>query len=254
MRQHLGPRPHPGPSQGRAPGVYAALVIGRSASAIARSWHAATAVVVGVTLLVQTVLVVGMGQAAMLDRLVRLAGYFTIQASLLALVSSALLAIRPTRDGPALRALRLDALIAASTTFLVYLVVLRPVTHLRGWGAVADIGLHYVSPLLVVGGWALFGPRRRIDLRVGLLAVIWPAVWYAWTLCYGAVSGFYPYPFVDVRIHGYGGVLLRAAMVTGLLIGGGLVAWILDRRFTADDTHGRSASRQQADEVVGSVS
>lgn len=189
-----------------------------------------TAVVVGVALVVQAVLVMLEGQATMPARMLRLASYFTIETNLLVFSCSLLLALRPVRDGTVLRVVRLGGLVGITVTFLVYLVLLRPTMHLRGWDAVADAGLHYVSPVLMVAGWLLFGPRRRIDVRTALLAVAWPVGWFGWTLLHGAITDFYPYPFVDVRIHGYDGVLLRAVVVVLLLTAVGTAAWTFDRK------------------------
>ena len=200
--------------------------------------------------MLEVVLATGNGQVAMPDRMLRLAGYFALQADMLVLVSSGLLALRPTSDGAVLRVIQLDALVAVTVTFLVHLIVLRPVMHLSGWDAVADVALHYVVPALMVGGWLLFGPRRRIELRVGLLALIWPAAWYVWTLLYGTANDFYPYPFVDVRIHGYEGVLVRAVAVTGVLLGAGIGAWILDRRLNITAAKSWLLPWQRADDVV----
>jgi hypothetical protein len=206
----------------------------------ARAWHGATAVVIGAALLLQIVLALVNGQVAMPERLLRLLGHYTFQANVLAFASCALLALRPERDTTTWRVIRVDALVAMALTFWVYLVLLRPTLHLSGWDVVADVGLHYLSPGLVVGGWALFGPRRRIDAGVVLLALVWPVGWFAWTLLHGALSGFYPYPFVDVRSLGHDGVLLRAGMATGLLLGFTVAAWILDRRLTTVAPHGWS--------------
>lgn len=204
----------------------------------ARVWHAATAVLVGVALLLQLSLVVVNGQISMPERLLRLVSYFTVEANLLVLVSSAQLALWPDRDGLGWRVARLGGLVGSSVTFLVFLLVLRPAMHLTGWDAVADVGQHYLAPVLMVGGWVLFGPRRRVGARTALTTLAWPVGWFAWILLFGAVGDFYPYPFVDVRNHGYDGVLLRALLATTLLaatVGG---AWALDRRLNASAPHG----------------
>ena len=204
----------------------------------ARAWHAATAVLVGAALLLQISLVAANGQVSMPERLLRLVSYFTVEANLLVLVSCAQLALRPDRDGLGWRVARLGGLVGISVTFLMYLLVLRPAMHLTGWDAVADVGLHYVSPVLMVGGWVLFGPRRRVGPTTALVTLAWPVGWFVWILLFGAVGDFYPYPFVDVRNHGYGGVLLRALLATTLL--GAVVAgaWTLDRRLNATAPHG----------------
>jgi hypothetical protein len=205
---------------------------------VARVWHAVTAVVAVAALLLHVVLVVISGQGTSPERLLRLAGYFTVQADVFVAAGCGLLALRPERDSVAWRVLRADALVAMVVTILVYVALLRPTLHLSGWEAVADAALHYVCPLMVITGWVLFGPRRRIDVQVVLLAVGWPLGWFAWTLLHGALSGFYPYPFVDVRSLGYGGVLLRAGLATGLLFGLTVAVWTLDRRLNATTPHG----------------
>jgi hypothetical protein len=219
--------------------VYAAAVIHRPAVLpAARVWHVGTALVVGAALLLQLVLVSVNGQLAMPERLLRLLSTYAFQANVLALVSCGLLALRPERDSTAWRVVRVNVLVAMVLTFAVYLLLLRPTLHLTGWDAVADVGLHYLSPALVVGGWVLFGPRRGIDAKVVLLALVWPVGWFAWTLLHGILSGFYPYPFVDVRSLGYGGVALRAGMVIVLLLGFTMVVWTLDRRLSTVAPHG----------------
>lgn len=200
---------------------------------MARTWHLVTAATVGAALLLQLVLVIIEGQPGPPAGLVRLASYFAVQANLFVLVTSVALASGRHRDTLARRVVRLDALIGISVTGAVYLVVLGPIAHLSGWAAVADAGLHYLSPLLMVGGWLMFGPRRQFDLRVVLIAAAWPLAWVAWTLGHGAVAGFYPYPFIDVRAVGYAKAVLNAGFVVVVLFGLGLAAWQLDRRLTA---------------------
>lgn len=219
-----------------------------AALSAARAWHATTAVVVGAGLLVQLVLVVAGSQAAMPERILRPISYFTVQADVLVLAWSAVQAWRPERDSGAWRVVRLDALIAASLTFVIYLALLRPTLHLTGWHEVAHVVLHYLTPMLVVGGWLLFGPRRRIDLRVMLLALAWPTGWFAWTLLHGAVAGFYPYPFVDVRSLGYSAVLLRAGVVLAVMLGLAVAAWTLDRRLNAVAPRGWAPPWQRVDD------
>lgn len=222
------------------PSVYAAAVTSRPdvQPSFAQVWHAGTAIVAGAALTLHLVLGVANGQTALPERLLRMVSYFTFQADVLVLVGCAVLAFRPDRDSLAWRVVRLNGLVAMVVTFVIYLVLLRPTLQLTGWDAVADIGLHYLTPAFMVAGWALFGPRRRVDARVVLLALIWPVGWFAWTLLHGAVAAFYPYPFVDIRSLGYDGVLLRAGMVTTLLFATSVLAWILDRRLSVVAPHG----------------
>lgn len=183
-------------------------------------FHLATAVVTTAALLLQLVLTTSAGGSSLPVRWLRLAGYFTIESNLLVAASAWALWHRPNRGARTLfRVVRLAGVVGITVTGLVYVVVLRPVVDLSGWWAVADALLHYVVPVLAVVGWAVYGPRRRTDRRVALLVLAWPAAWFVWVLLQGAVSGFYPYPFVDVGDLGYGRVLGNAALVLVLLLG-----------------------------------
>ena len=90
--------------------------------------------------------------------------YFTTQANLLVIATSLSLARRPDRDGSGWRIARLDALTGITITGLVHWFLLHPLDHFRGWLWASDTLVHIVVPTLVVLGWLVFGPRRRISI------------------------------------------------------------------------------------------
>jgi hypothetical protein len=148
-------------------------------------------------------------------RLGRFVSYFTIQSNLLVAIVITQLARDPLRDGPAWRVVRLSAVVGIFVTGVVHFVLLRPLLDLDGPDWVADKLLHMVVPVLAVVGWAVFGPRPRIEVREIRLALVWPLAWLAWTLVVGRLSGWYPYPFLDHREeHGTMGVVLTSAAIT----------------------------------------
>lgn len=194
----------------------------------ARWWHTATAVITAAALLLQLALVIK-GDPVLVDtappalaiRLGRFLSYFTIQSNLLVLTATAALAIDPTRDGRGFRALRVAGLAGITITGIVHFLLLRPLLDLTGWDWGADKLLHMVVPVLAVTGWALFGPRPRVDRPAVAWALAWPVAWLAWTLGVGAASGWFPYPFLDYDEKGWGHVLLVCALITvvaGLLL------------------------------------
>ena len=176
----------------------------------ARAWHLATAAVAAVALLLQLVLVVEGGRVleethppAMGLRLVRFLAYFTVQCNILVLVSSLPLTRDPSYDGRSWRVLRTAAVTGITVTGLVHWFLLRPLLHLHGADLVADTLLHLAVPLLALAGWLLFGPRPRTTWRTGLSASAWPLTWLVLILAQGAITGWYPYPFLDHRLHGW---------------------------------------------------
>jgi hypothetical protein len=205
-----------------------------------RVWHAIVALVCLASVVTQLGVVISgtpvfaaAGFPSTPVRVVRFFSYFTVQSNLLVMVTAALLAARPERDGPAWRVARVAALVGITVTFLVYVVVLRPRVHLRGAPWFTNLGFHYVAPLMTVGGWALFGPRPRIDRASVLRHLAWPVAYLGYVLAFGAATGWYPYPFFNVTRIGYGPTLLAALAITVLLL---TVAWVyywLDRRLAA---------------------
>jgi hypothetical protein len=165
-------------------------------------------------------------------RVVSFFSFFTIQSNVLVLVAATAFALAPTRGERWTRWVRLASLIGISVTFIVNVLVLRPVTANRyeGIWVVTDAFVHYVTPALAVGGWLLFGPRPRFRPRLVADVLIWPAAWVAYTFIRGAIIGWYPYPFLDVRTHGYPFALAAVGVVTALgMAVGGMFVW-LDRR------------------------
>jgi hypothetical protein len=188
-----------------------------------RAWHATLAVVVLVALVIQVTLVITGGtdvnsgrSTQHLDlgtRLLRLVSYFTIQSNLIVLVAAVSLALRPARDGRLWRVVRLDALLGIAITGIVYATVLANLMEHEGAAAWANAGLHYISPWLTLLGWLLFGPRPRIDRATVAWALAWPLTWIGYTFAHGALSGWYPYPFLDVTALGYAAALRNTAVV-----------------------------------------
>jgi hypothetical protein len=81
-----------------------------------------------------------------------------------------------------------------------------------------NTAFHYVVPGMMVLGWLVFGPRRRIDGRTILLVVLRPLARTGYIVIYGRITKRYPNPFVDVTTHGYGRVALNAAAVVAVLL------------------------------------
>lgn len=208
----------------------------RTGTPIERIGHGLTAAVGIFALIAQLVLVIQGASVLITDdppslgeRLRRFVLYFTIESNVLAAVVAVTLTIKPDRDGRFWRILRLDAVVGMITTGIVHWFLLRPLLDLDGWRYLTDKMLHVAAPILVLVCWIAIGPRPRIDLRTGLLALIWPVAWVVLIMVQGAVSGWYPYPFLDVATNGVGPVAVAIAVVAVGMIILGLLAAVVER-------------------------
>ena len=83
--------------------------------------------------------------------------------------------------------------------------------------------------------WLFLAPRMRLRWKEVWGWLVYCAVYLVYILARGAVSGLYPYPFVDVNALGYKGVVVNAAMFTMVFAALGLVA-VAFTRWTAKAT------------------
>jgi hypothetical protein len=210
----------------------------------ARLWHGLTFAMAASALLLQLLLVI-VGHQHLGDslpeveraggpdlsvRLVRFFSYLTIWFNILIAGTCFLLAVNPLRDGRVWRALRLDGLVIGVVGGVVHWFLLRPLLSLRGLDYLADKLLHVVVPLMALIGWILFGPRRRLDRLDLLTFLVVPVVWLAYTLIRGAMVGWYPYPFIDVAVHGYAAVSTTCLVIAALMFALATGALWLERR------------------------
>lgn len=209
---------------------------------LARTVHALLAAVVLVSVLTDlgrvltgASVLAGAEDPGTVTRVLRFWSYFTIQSNALLLLAVLPLTRDPQHDGRGWRVLRLTSLLGITVTGLVYAVVLAPTLHPVGLGVWTNAGLHYVAPPLALLGWLVLGPRPRVTAATVGGAMVWPLLWVAWTLGHGALTGWYPYPFLDAAAIGYaaalrntGGVVVLSLLLLGLFAAA-------DRRLPAPD-------------------
>ena len=81
-------------------------------------------------------------------------------------------------------------------TGLVYFLILRYTWNPKGLPLVADVLLHYGMPLLYGIEWMLFTPKGFLHWQDALRWLVFPLGFVLWALFWGAIFGFYPYPFI----------------------------------------------------------
>jgi hypothetical protein len=212
---------------------------GERARTAARWWHALLAAVVTAAFITQLILLFTTGadvntsasgaSEPVATRLVRLFSYFTIESNLIVLAAACTLARNPARDGRGWRTLRLDSLLGIVITGLVFDLVLARYVHLTGAAWWATLGFHYFSPWWTLLGWVLFGPRPRISWGTVVRAFGWPLAWIGYTFAHGAVTGWYPYPFLNVSRIGYAHAVRNTAVILVFAVALAVAFKLLDR-------------------------
>jgi hypothetical protein len=94
---------------------------------------------------------------------------------------------------------------------LVYNTILRFLWKPEGLQWLIDELLHSVIPLLFIVFWLFFVERGKIPLKSVLVWLLYPLIYLIYILIRGAVSSFYPYPFIDVGKIGYNKTVINSS-------------------------------------------
>ena len=144
--------------------------------------------------------------------------YFTITTNCLVVVGWGAAAFAPqTALG---RFFLKDTIRTAVTSYIVlvgviYHVLLAAIHDPQGISWYANHLLHTIVPLAVFLEWLFLSGDRSIRFGHIISWQVYPIVYTAYTLIKGAMTGFYPYPFLDVNALGYSGVSIQ---LIGLII------------------------------------
>jgi hypothetical protein len=69
----------------------------------------------------------------------------------------------------------------------------------QGLAKLTDELLHSVNPILALFFWWKFEDKKDVKLSSIPYWLIYPMVYFIYTIIHGQLSGFYPYPFVDLN-------------------------------------------------------
>ncbi|SEK66238.1 hypothetical protein SAMN05428989_0561 [Pseudoxanthomonas sp. GM95] len=104
--------------------------------------------------------------------------------------------------------------LAIGVTGLVYVTVLAGLWQPQGLQWWVDNALHRVVPVLYLAWWWLGAVHGRLGWRDALWWLLFPLGYVAWVFARGQVVHEYPYPFLDLALHGVAGVIGNALVVT----------------------------------------
>jgi len=150
--------------------------------------------------------------------LVQLTSFFTIWTNAaVALTLTVPLILPETRLGRFFRRPGVVTGVAASIAFVMvtYHLLLSDQVNPEGVGLLTDILSHYLVPILFVGYWWVLTPKETLRWRDPFVWFLYPLVYQVHVFIRGQLTGFYPYPFVDVNELGLVPVL-RNSLGTGV--------------------------------------
>ena len=96
---------------------------------------------------------------------------------------------------------------------IVYNVVLRSTWNPYGMQKIVDELLHSVIPALFILFWLFFTPIEQLKWKNAFPWLIYPIIYMIYAMIFGAVTKFFPYPFVNANEIGYNKALMNAGAV-----------------------------------------
>ena len=156
--------------------------------------------------------------------------YFTIISNVLVGVVCLILMTNPNKRGKVFEIFRLFSLIAIIITGIVYNTVLRQLSNPEGLSLVENNMMHVLAPILATVGWLIFGPRIQFKAaKLGWCVVI-GLVWIVVTFVRGAITHWYPYPFLNVDSLGYPSAIIACTVILLIAVGLGAAIMGLDKK------------------------
>lgn len=181
-----------------------------------RGWTILGAVIASAAVILQFVLMMQNRVASVPETIIRFFSFFTILTnSLVALY----FICRSWFPGSAMG--RFFARYSVATALGVYIlivgavyqVILRHVWEPEGLQMLVDEALHSVIPVYFILYWLFLLPPAKVAWTHVFTWLRYPLIYFAYILARGAVSGFYPYPFIHVKDIGLNAAMLNAAVI-----------------------------------------
>jgi len=151
--------------------------------------------------------------------------FFTIQSNIIGAVAvtTAALAGAAARSSVWLSQFRGAATLYMGITGMIFSLLLSG-TDVQTPIPWVNSVLYYVFPLFIVIDWLVDRSVWPLSFRQGLIFLVYPVAYGAYSLIRGPIVDWYPYPFLDPRVHGY---LYVTVITIFVAIVGLALAWLL---------------------------
>lgn len=142
--------------------------------------------------------------------------YFTILTNTLVAVYFTIIWLRPSSNNAKffLKPQTGTAIAVYITVVgLVYNIILRSTWNPEGLQKLVDELLHSVCPAFFIVYWVVVVPKESLQWKNIFPWLIYPLIYFIYSLLRGAVVGWYPYPFIDVKTIGYAQTFINSGFV-----------------------------------------
>ena len=173
-------------------------------------------------LIAQFILLIENRTTSLSEAIIRFFSFFTILSNILVALGFSFLLLNGNSKWS-----RFFTSASSQTAMTVYIIVvgavynitLRMIWHPVGLQKLVDELLHSVIPVLAVVHWMLFIPKSSLQWKNSFTWLLYPMVYTLYITIRGALSGFYPYPFINVTEIGYPRALLNGTFLAIVFLG-----------------------------------
>ncbi len=166
--------------------------------------------------------------------------YFTIETNLLVALALTIFCARPQAEQFLTRPSFKSALVVYIIIVgVVYAVLLRNLWHPHGLQLLADVVLHDAIPFLYPLYWLAFLPKGSLRWTDPVMWLIYPVLYFLYSMLRGAALGTYLYPFFDVAQLGFARVSMNGIVLLAVFFGLGVVLTAIDHALASGE-RGRS--------------
>jgi hypothetical protein len=173
--------------------------------------------------------------------------YFTTETILLIALTLTIFCAKPQAEQfltrPSVRSALVVYIIIVG---VVYAVLLRNLWHPHGVRLLADIVLHDAVPVLYPLYWAAFLPKGSLRWSDPAWWLVYPVLYFLYSMLRGAAVGIYLYPFFDVAQLGFTRVSINGIVLLAVFFGLGIVLTAIDHALATGES-GRSGLGRAAE-------
>ena len=169
----------------------------------------------------------------LLMRNLRIYRYFTMQTNLLVVIWLILAIIwssNPKKMKKLMGKLKGAITLYITVTFLVFAVVLSPLYHPPGLEGVLNLMLHYIIPAGFIIDW-LMTEGNNYQWSFIPYWFCYPIGYLIFALIHGGTTDDYLYPFLNLEVLGFDGLMIRVILLIAFFTGLSSVYITVSRRF-----------------------